>query len=156
MIHTARYTALFVVLLIVQVAAAQTKTVPFKVISLTSRQWMSGAAPGKAGITYTYKILLLSNKKVSFKDTWIGKEYAPVEVQTFYTDPNHTLTSGDSVILVYTLITKPEVKTESKTISKSVPFKYKGTALIEYLYEGKTRYFTVKQPIEVLRTIKGV
>ena len=117
---------------------------------------MGGAAPGKTAITYTYKVLLLTDKKVSFKNTWIGKAYAPDEVQTFYTDPNHTLSSGDSVILVYTLITKPVVTIENKTISKPAPFKYKGTALIEYLYEGRTKYFTVKQPVEVLRTIKGV
>jgi len=113
---------------------------------------MGGAAPGKIAITYTYKVLLLTHKKISFKNTWIGKEYAPVVVQTFYTDPNQVLKPGDSVLLVYTRIIKPE----TKSVVKPLPLKYKGTALIEYLFDGKTKYFTVKQAIESLRTIKGV
>ena len=117
---------------------------------------MGGAAPGKTAVTYTYKVLLLTDKKVSFKNTWIGKEYAPVEVQTFYTDPNQVLKTGDSVLLVYTRITIPADKADNKPGAKPLPVKYKGTALIEYLLDGKTKFFTVKQAIEQLRTIKGV
>jgi len=142
-----------VLLLLCQFVLAQRQPSPsgVKLISATTQEWMTGAAPGKSGITYTLKIKILVAKRVDFKNLWISQELEDFDVQTFFLDPNKKPAQGDSVLLVYTRIDKtpPPVK-----INLPVPIAYKGAALLEYYVAGRPRYLVIKK-FEKLKVIKG-
>jgi hypothetical protein len=147
-----KYKALITFLLLSHFIQAQNKAVSVKLISATVRDWMTGAAPGRTGTTYTLKLEILAVKPVEFKNLWLGKELKDFEVQTFFTDPNKKPARGDSVLLVYTRVDK---KPEPEKVLLPVPFEYKGEALLEYYVAGRPRYLTIKK-FEKLRTIKGM
>jgi hypothetical protein len=142
MMFKARCIALITVLLLAQITRAQDKKAPFKVMSFTAQDWATEASPGKTGTTFTVKLKILTSKPVTFKKLWIGKEYAPFEVQTYFKDPYKKPAKGDSVLLVYVKMLTPHKDT---AVNEPPPFDYKGGALIGYETTGKTSYFVVKQ-----------
>ena len=131
-----------------QLTIAQSKVPDIKVITATIQHWISGAPGGRSGTTYAIKVSILSNRPVTFKNLWIGKEHAAFDIQTFFSDPNKKPAQGDSVLLVYVKLNQPEKEAKK---SKALPMKYKGEALVEYLVSGKPKYFTIKKfvPLEI-------
>ena len=147
-----KYKSLVLFLFVSQLLLAQSKAKNVKLMSATTRDWMTGAAPGRSGTNYTIKVKILSAKKVDFKNLWIGKEQAALEVQTFFTDPNQKPTKGDSVLIVHVKVDK---KPELEKARLPLPFEYKGEALLEYYVAGRPRYLVIPE-FEKLRTIKGM
>ena len=147
-----KYKSVILFLLISHLVFAQNKASNIKLISATTRDWMTGAAPGRSGTNYTLKVKILSTKKVELKNLWIGKEQASFEVQTFFTDPSKIPAKGDSVLIVHVKVDK---KPELEKARLSLPFEYKGEALLEYYVAGRPRYLVIPE-FEKLRTIKGM
>ena len=133
------------------ISFAQSKTGFIKVIEARSQDWISGASPGRAGITYTIKVKILSNKPISFKELWIGRQNEDFDVQTFFRDPNKKPAIGDSLLLVCTKTTSPPSTTPN---TKSLSPPYHGAAIVAYSAAGKTRYFTIKAFLRK-ETVKG-
>jgi hypothetical protein len=147
-----KFKFLLVFVMLTQLLSAQNRTGSVKLISATVQEWMTGAAPGRAGTTYTLKVQMLAAKPVIFKNLWMGNVHSDFEMQTFFTDPNKKPGRGDSVLLVHTKTTKPE---EHMKENIPAPIEYKGEALLEYYVGGRPRYLVIKK-FEKLRTIKGL
>jgi hypothetical protein len=147
-----KYKSLVVLLFFSQLLLAQNKAAGVKLISATVQDWMTGAAPGRAGTTYTIKMQLLAAKGVVFKNLWIGNVHSDFEVQSFFTDPNKKPAKGDSVLLVHTKTSKPVSEVKENI---PAPMEYKGEALLEYYVGGRPRYLVIKK-FEKKKTIKGI
>ncbi|MES2621205.1 MAG: hypothetical protein V4615_10165 [Bacteroidota bacterium] len=135
------FVALLSFLCLVQLSTAQKKNLPIKVIEATLLKWVSGAPGGRTGTKYTIKVYIHTNKKVEFKNIWIGKENAPFDVEFFSLDIPKKIQQGDSLLLTYNTINGERIENSE---SKGVPICYKGSALFETAIDGKTRYFIVK------------
>jgi len=146
-----KHKLIILLLLIVQVVTAQERPLHVKVISATQRDWISGAPGGRAGTTFSIKVGLQTSKPITFKTMWLGKQQVTFDVQTYFKDPNKKPAMGDSVLLVYVKLHQAQTE---QTENKPLPIEYKGEALIEYLIEGRLRYFTVKK-FSKLEIIKG-
>lgn len=147
-----KYPLLILFLCLYHFAPAQGKTPNVKVISATTQDWISGAPGGRAGTTYTIKVGILADKPITFKSMWLGRQTVHFDVQTFFADPNKKPGKGDSVLLVYVKPHTPQSETTSGNAAP--PIAYKGDALVEYLVDGRLRYFTIKR-FNRLEIIKG-
>jgi hypothetical protein len=136
-------------LLVVQLSIAQKRSEPVKVISAKQQNWFTGAEPGRAGTSYTIKVEIQTQKPITFKNLWIGKEQADFEIQTFFRDPGKRLSKGDSALLVHVGAGKAQPLS-----TKALPFQYIGAALVEYEAAGKTHYLAVSK-FEILNPVKG-
>ena len=137
-----KFSVVYLLLLFaVQFSFCQKKELPIKVIEATSQTWISGAPGGRTGTKYTIKVYIRTDKKVEFKNVWIGKENVPFNVEFFSLDIPKKIQQGDSLLLTYNNINGEE---NENADAKRLPVNYKGVALIESVVNGKTRYFIVK------------
>lgn len=134
------------------VLAFQASNAQVKLISATKQDWIAGAAPGRAGTTYTIKVKITTAKPVSFNKLWIGKESPEFDVQTFLKDPNKRPSKGDSLLIVYQKITKPE-KRPLTDDDPLMAMELKG-ARIEYTAGDKKHYLAIAK-FDTLGIVKG-
>lgn len=122
--------------------SAQKRELPIKVMEATSQTWISGAPGGRTGIKYFIKVYIHTNKKVEFKNIWIGKENVPFDVEFFSLDIPKKIEQGDSLLLTYNRVNREK---NENSEAKRLPINYKGAALIETVIDSKARYFIVKK-----------
>lgn len=119
---------------------AQKKCSALKVLSATQQHWVSGAPGGRNG--EEYKIKLLFNKKgdIDIQGLWIGNSEREVNYE-FFQNKDRIL-SGDSFYIEHNC-TNTDGSCKGKT--GTLPFAYKGAALIKYKLNAKVYYLVVKQ-----------
>lgn len=120
---------------------AQKKQLPVKIIEATSQYWVSGAPGGRTGTKYAIKVYIRTDKKVEFRNLWIGKENVPFDVEFFSLDIAKKIQQGDTLLLTYNEINGEK---NENAEGKRLPINYKGVGLIELTVDDKARYFIVK------------
>jgi len=83
---------------------AQKKQLPIKIIEATSKTWVSGAPGGRTGTKYSIKVFVGTDKKVAFRNLWLGKENTPFDVEFFSLDIPKKIQQGDLLLLTYNKI----------------------------------------------------
>jgi len=133
----------------------QKKAKVLEVISATSRYSCAGI-PG-AGCTTSYSIKLsakLASNKIKIDRFWVGKEYLSPNIKNITKVELAEFSKNDSILLVASKRTNVDKRVipnyeEEKVVTYSVPYEYKGVALISYVYNKKRRYLEVES-IKVL------
>jgi hypothetical protein len=74
----------------------------FKILDATSVSWSGGMPQTGSGATYTVRAVLTTDEKVTFKDFWLGKEYAIPEVASVSYSDGRALKKGDTLLVKYT------------------------------------------------------
>lgn len=132
--------------LALQLSTANAQKV-FKVIDATSLAWAGGLPQNGSGINYTIKVVLLTSKKVTFDDIWIGAKYGLLQTHSFSYADGRTLKEGDTALLIYTIHEFPEgspmQQVYNNEVSKPVPIRFKGDALIGFSCGGLKRFRTI-------------
>lgn len=75
----------------------------FRIIEATSMKWSGGVRLGPSGITYRVKAIILTKRRVDFRDLLIGNERISVEKASNADIVNVKHFKGDTIIIVYTL-----------------------------------------------------
>ena len=143
---------LIIGLLFFQFAVAQSKGVQkeakrvVKLLEANKQDWISGAPGGGAGTNYSIKLQILTDKKIEFKNLWLGAENVSFQVASYSADVNKKVQAGDSVEISYNQVSNPNKKQDAKndSNSKRPPLDYKGVALVEYIIGGSARYYVIK------------
>lgn len=137
-IHT---TLLATTLLVAIYGTAQKRQLPISVVDATKQHWVSGAPGGRQGFNYSIKIFIRTERKVEFRNLWLGKVNLPFNVEFFDPDIPQKIKQDDTVLLT-TVMVNNETNTEEG--AKRLPVEYKGEALFETTIDGRVRYFIVK------------
>lgn len=111
-----------------------------KLVSATTRHWVSGAPGGRQGETQNITVKLCKGGVV-FEKLWLGNR--EVEFQLESDKPSGaTGQSGGTISLSHTCATG-EADCAGK--ENTLPKNYKGSALLQYKVNGSTRYLIIKK-----------
>ncbi len=135
-----RFTLVAVLLLVLNTAFAQKGCSALKVLRATQQHWVSGAPGGRTGEEYKIKLLFQKKGVIDIQGLWIGDTEREV-VYGFFQHKDRIL-SGDSFYIEHNC-TNNDGGCQGK--KGTLPFKYKGAALIKYKLNAKTCYLVVKQ-----------
>ena len=119
----------------------------FEIIKASSQEWKGGRQETGFGTYYELTIVPKVNSgKLRFDKLWIGEKYFQISCyQKGKRVKNDTFGSGDTITIHVNNETVPESmlpveKDKFKNENPKPPKKYKGEALLSYLYNGKRKY----------------
>ncbi|MFN8287862.1 MAG: hypothetical protein U0V74_13985 [Chitinophagales bacterium] len=126
--------------LILLSAFAQKKCSALKVLSATQQHWVSGAPGGRTGEEYKINLLFQKKGAIEIQGLWIGE--AEREASTGFFHGKNQILSGDSFYVEHNC-TNNDGSCNGK--KGTLPFAYKGAALIKYKLNAKVYYLVVKE-----------
>jgi len=129
-----------------------------RVINSTEQRWSGGVA-GRTGVNYSFVIEFSKYKQEPLPDTlWIGQEPIAIlitdssfskNINTKRTCNKHTVRFEINVGTSHDENTDRFPVQEKPTVSAHPPMKYKGAALLSYLYNGKQCYYEISKFLKV-------
>lgn len=122
---------------------------PFSHLLSTEQTSFGGRAQSGKTVQYQLKFIAKApSTKLSFEGLWIGVN--EVEMKAFSKIDgviNQTFEKGDTIYIdAYQrhLPNKEGSLELSKYSSKAVPIEYKGRAVLQYKFKGKTKHYTIE------------
>jgi hypothetical protein len=120
----------------------------FDIIEAHSQKWHGGRKETGSGINYTVKILTHRNSKaLEFSGIWVGSKYFDLQYRVLCVKTGDSVFAENDTLLISfseRIGGFNEIdKTKENTVS--LPYKYKGEALIKYSYKRKIKYAVVKK-----------
>ncbi len=111
-----------------------------KLVSATTRHWVSGAPGGRQGETQSITVRICSKNGVVFQQLWLGDKEFNFQLESG--KPDSKMAPGDTLTLSHSCATG-----EADCIGKenTLPLNYKGAALLQYTVKGKKRYLIIKK-----------
>ena len=146
---------LIIFLAVLSIATGSNAQKYFNVLDATTVYWAGGIRSSGSGQTYSLKILVLTNNKLSFNGIWIGKDaYGVPEMLT--SRPDKKTQKGDTILVQYTIHHYPP-DSHMETVDtppspRSLPIKYTGEALLTFTVGKATRYRAIKS----FRTLSAI
>ncbi len=148
---------LYIILLLVAVFTYSCKTQQksekvsndsFTVIKATQEHWHAGVRDGGSGTDYFIKLLVNTNKPISFDSLWVANTRLKVKVvKNGALLINHSeISKGDTITLRSTLLKRDDVKPE--TILSPIT-KDDLQVLIQYYLDNKGNYYLTNDLEEV-------
>ncbi len=134
------YTLVAVLLLLLNNTFAQKSCGALKVLQATQQHWVSGAPGGRTGEDYRIKMLCQKKGSIEILALWIGDTEREVSYGFFQNKKG--ISYGDSFYVEHNC-TNNDGGCKGK--KGTLPFKYKGAALIKYKLGAKVCYLVVKQ-----------
>lgn len=124
----------------------------FEIIKASSQEWKGGRQETGYGTYYELTIVTKVNSdNLRFDKLWIGEKYFQVSCyQKGKRVKNDTFGPGDTITIQVNDITVPKPmpfveKDDYKNENPLPPEKYKGAALLSYVYKGKRKYKVIKK-----------
>ncbi len=124
---------------------------PFSAILSTEQVSFGGRAQSGKTVQYQLKFIAKApSTKLSFDGLWVGVNEVEMDVYaiTMGDKKLSTFEKGDTVYInAYQrhLPNKEGSLELSKYSSKAVPIEYKGRAVLQYKFKGKTKYYTIEE-----------
>ena len=114
----------------------------FKLLSAVAEPWVAGVRGGGSGTEYYFNMVITTDQNLKFGKVWIADKSFDsflYKEQKEITGAPITFLKGDSIAV------RVSDLQNMKPGTLAPPQNYNGEALIEYILNGKSNYFTVKE-----------
>lgn len=118
-----------------------------KLIEATSQEWQSGVNGGGRGTEYSFKIKILSSKKIEFDSLWINNDVFKISLSNMSkTISNKPISfSKNDTIKVRTSNFSVSTAKPISLTQVTPPKKHNGAAIMRYFVDSSVQYLVIEK-----------